>query len=89
MQPEMKHGFETEYLNPISQLLKYVVFFFYVKQFSMNVMLKHLLKINPEEPLVSKILENFENYIKGFVSLPINIPGTAYSKALQVLTDHS
>ncbi|XP_057443262.1 cytochrome P450 724B1-like [Lotus japonicus] len=60
-----------------------VAFYIEAKRFSMNVMLKHLLKINPEEPLVSKILENFENYIKGFVSLPINIPGTAYSKALQ------
>jgi len=48
-------------------------------------MMKHLLYINTDEPLGSKILENFEKYIKGFISLPINIPGTAYFKALQVL----
>ena len=59
--------------------------FFYVKQFTINVMMKHLLYINTDEPLGSKILENFEKYIKGFISLPINIPGTAYFKALQVL----
>ncbi|XP_057437395.1 cytochrome P450 724B1-like [Lotus japonicus] len=62
---------------------KQVAFYIEAKRFSMNVMLKHLLDIDPDEPLASKILENFENYIKGFVSLPLNIPGTAYSKALQ------
>ena len=48
-------------------------------------MLKHLLNINPDEPLASKIFENFENYIKGFVSLPLNIPGTTYANAVKVL----
>jgi len=48
-------------------------------------MLKHLLNINPDEPLAIKILENFEKYIKGFITLPINIPGTTYSKAVKVL----
>lgn len=62
-----------------------MLFFFLMKQFSINVMLKHLLNINPDDPLASEILENFENYIKGFISLPLNIPGTAYSKALKVL----
>ncbi|XP_061341878.1 cytochrome P450 724B1 [Gastrolobium bilobum] len=62
---------------------KQVVFYKEAKRFSINVMLKHLLNINPDEPLAYKILENFENYIKGFVSLPLNIPGTAYSNAVQ------
>jgi cytochrome P450 family 724 subfamily B polypeptide 1 len=48
-------------------------------------MLKHLLNINPDEPIASKILENFEKYIKGFISLPLYIPGTTYFKAVKVL----
>ncbi|CAJ2669678.1 unnamed protein product [Trifolium pratense] len=60
-----------------------VAFYKEAKRFSINVMLKHLLNINPDEPIASKILENFENYIKGFISLPINIPGTTYFKAVK------
>ncbi|KAF7844520.1 cytochrome P450 724B1 [Senna tora] len=61
----------------------HVAFYKEAKKFSMNCMLKHILNINTDEPLASKILENFENYIKGFVSLPLNIPGTIYSKAVK------
>ncbi|KAK7395778.1 hypothetical protein VNO78_16348 [Psophocarpus tetragonolobus] len=66
--------------NPIS---KQVAFYEEAKRFTINVMMKHLLNINLDEPLAFKILGHFENYIKGFISLPINIPGTAYFKALQ------
>ncbi|CAJ1786569.1 unnamed protein product [Sphenostylis stenocarpa] len=62
---------------------KQVAFYKEAKRFTINVMMKHLLDINPYDTVASKILENFENYIKGFISLPINIPGTAYFKALQ------
>lgn len=48
-------------------------------------MLKHLLNMNPNDPLASKILDNFEKYIKGFISLPLNFPGTIYSNAVKVL----
>lgn len=47
-------------------------------------MVRNLLSIEPEEPLAFKILEDFETYMKGFVSLPIYIPGTAYAKAVKV-----
>ncbi|XP_045799046.1 cytochrome P450 724B1 [Trifolium pratense] len=60
-----------------------VAFYKEAKRFSINVMLTHLLNINPDEPIASKILENFENYIKGFISLPLNIPGTTYFKAVK------
>ncbi|XP_031260148.1 cytochrome P450 724B1-like isoform X1 [Pistacia vera] len=53
------------------------------KKFTLYLMVKQLLSIEPEEPLAFKILEDFETYMKGFQTLPINIPGTAYAKALK------
>ncbi|KAK7338608.1 hypothetical protein VNO77_19227 [Canavalia gladiata] len=70
-------------INSWDPISKQVSFYKESKRFTINVMMKHLLNINPDEPLASKILDNFENYIGGFVSLPISIPGTAYSNALQ------
>ncbi|RDX89799.1 Cytochrome P450 724B1, partial [Mucuna pruriens] len=70
-------------INSWDPISKQVSFYEESKRFTINVMMKHLLSIDPDEPLASKILGNFENYVKGFVSLPINIPGTAYFKALQ------
>lgn len=49
-------------------------------------MVKNLLSVKPEEPLASRILEDFETFMTGFVSLPFNIPGTAYAKAVKVIT---
>ncbi|XP_048328123.2 cytochrome P450 724B1 isoform X3 [Ziziphus jujuba] len=53
------------------------------KTFTMNIMVKHLLSIKPEEPLAAEILHDFATYMKGFVSLPLYIPGTAYTKAVK------
>lgn len=47
-------------------------------------MLKNLLSIEPEDPLAAQILGDFLTFMKGFVSLPIYIPGNAYSKAIKV-----
>lgn len=47
-------------------------------------MVKHVLNIEPSEPRASQILEDFETYMKGFVSLPIYVPGTSYFKAVKV-----
>ncbi|KAH1150288.1 hypothetical protein AAZX31_16G063600 [Glycine max] len=70
-------------INSWIPISKQVAFYEEAKRFTINVMMKHLLNINPDDPLAFKILGNFENYIKGFISLPIRIPGTAYFKALQ------
>lgn len=48
-------------------------------------MVKHLLSVKPEEPVASRILQDFETYMTGFVSLPVNIPGTSYAKAVKVI----
>ena len=47
-------------------------------------MVNNLLSIEPEEPRAKQILEDFEKYMKGFVSLPIYIPGTSYFNAVKV-----
>ncbi|KAK7293506.1 hypothetical protein RJT34_16373 [Clitoria ternatea] len=70
-------------INSWDPLSNQVAFYKEAKRYTINVMLKHLLNINPDEPLACKILQHFENYIKGFVSLPLNIPGTAYFKAVK------
>lgn len=53
-------------------------------QFTINLMVKHLLSIEPEEPIAFKILEDFQTFMKGFVSLPVYIPGTHYANAVKV-----
>ncbi|CAK9308840.1 unnamed protein product [Citrullus colocynthis] len=54
-----------------------------LKMFALSVMVKELLGIKANESIGSKILEEFETYMKGFVSLPLNLPGTPYSKAVK------
>ncbi|CAN6575041.1 unnamed protein product [Malus baccata var. baccata] len=62
---------------------KQVSFFEQAKAFSLGLMVKNLLSVKPEEPLASRILEDFETFMTGFVSLPFNIHGTAYAKAVK------
>ncbi|GLU11364.1 hypothetical protein SLE2022_281170 [Rubroshorea leprosula] len=62
---------------------KEITFYREVKKFTMNIMVKHLLSIEPEEPLALEILEDFQTYMKGFVSLPVYLPGTPYASAVK------
>lgn len=50
----------------------------------MYVVLKFVLNIEPQDPLAPKILEDFLTFMKGFVSIPLYVPGTPYAKAVQV-----
>ncbi|KDP46385.1 hypothetical protein JCGZ_10225 [Jatropha curcas] len=54
-----------------------------VRQFTLNLMVKNLLSIEPEEPLALEILDNFRTYMKGFISLPLDFPGSPYTKAVK------
>lgn len=54
-------------------------------QFTFYVTLKNLLNMEPGDPLAVKFFEDFLTFMKGFVSLPLYIPGTAYAKAVKVL----
>ncbi|KAL0377369.1 UNVERIFIED_CONTAM: cytochrome [Sesamum radiatum] len=52
------------------------------RQLTFYLMLKNLVSIEPEDPIAAKVLHDFLTFMKGFVSLPLHIPGTAYSKAV-------
>ncbi|XP_022922169.1 cytochrome P450 724B1 [Cucurbita moschata] len=54
-----------------------------VKMFALSVMVKELLGIEANESIGSRILDEFETYMKGFVSLPLNLLGTPYYKAVK------
>lgn len=62
---------------------KEIPFYQEAKKLTMNLMVKHLLSIEPEEPRALKFLEDFRTYMKGFVSLPVYLPGTAYTSAVK------
>ncbi|XP_062104598.1 cytochrome P450 724B1 isoform X2 [Humulus lupulus] len=63
--------------------LTQVSFFKEAKRMTLSVMVKSVLNIEPNEPIAVQILEDFETYMKGFVSLPILFPGTSYYKAVK------
>ncbi|KAL3624287.1 hypothetical protein CASFOL_033103 [Castilleja foliolosa] len=52
------------------------------KQLTFYLMLKNLVSIEPNDPRAAKILGDFLTFLEGFISLPLYIPGTAYSKAI-------
>ncbi|TXG54752.1 hypothetical protein EZV62_020008 [Acer yangbiense] len=54
-----------------------------VREFALNLIVKQLLSIEPGEPQAFKILEDFRTYMKGFISLPVYIPGTPYANAVK------
>lgn len=62
---------------------KEVVFCKEAKRFTFNLMMKQSLSIGPDEAVTAQILEDFHTFMKGFVSLPIYIPGTSYHKAVK------
>ncbi|KAE8021435.1 hypothetical protein FH972_007325 [Carpinus fangiana] len=83
--PEFLHFVEKLSLSMIGSWRnsKQVSFYNEAKAFALNTMMKQLLSIKPDEPLASKMLKNFETFMRGFVSLPVNIPGTGYANALK------
>ncbi|KAH7577275.1 hypothetical protein JRO89_XS01G0230700 [Xanthoceras sorbifolium] len=53
------------------------------RYFALNLIVKLLLSIEPGEPQAFKILEDFRTYMRGFISLPVYIPGMPYAKAVK------
>ncbi|WCJ21221.1 Cytochrome P450 724B1 [Euphorbia peplus] len=53
------------------------------KKLTLDLMLINLMSIEAEEALGVKILEDFVTYMKGFVSLPVEVPGSHYWKAVK------
>ncbi|CAL1358218.1 unnamed protein product [Linum trigynum] len=54
-----------------------------MKKFTLSLMVKTVLSIDPEEPVAMRFLQDFRTYMKGFISLPLNVPGSAYAKAVK------
>ncbi|KAJ6302102.1 hypothetical protein OIU77_016237 [Salix suchowensis] len=57
-----------------------------IRKLTLSLMVKSVLSIEPEEPRALRILDDFRTYMKGFVSLPLNFPGSSYSKAVKART---
>ncbi|XP_073119524.1 cytochrome P450 724B1-like [Henckelia pumila] len=62
---------------------KLIIFCEEARKYTFNVIVKQVLGLTPEEPHTKEILKDFLTFMKGLISLPLNIPGTPYSKAVQ------
>ncbi|KAK4845683.1 hypothetical protein QYF36_007777 [Acer negundo] len=60
-----------------------VIFCEEARKFTFNVIVKQVLGLTPEEAVATKILEDFLTFMRGLISLPINIPGTPYARAVK------
>ncbi|KAG6482381.1 hypothetical protein ZIOFF_059012 [Zingiber officinale] len=52
-------------------------------QFSFYIMVKNILSIEPEDPLIERLLKEYNTFTRGLVSFPLKIPGTRYWKGLK------
>ncbi|OMO56880.1 Cytochrome P450 [Corchorus capsularis] len=53
------------------------------KKFTFNLMAKNIMSMDPGQPETEKLKQEYVTFMKGVVSAPLNLPGTAYRKALQ------
>ncbi|XP_034226063.1 cytochrome P450 90B1 isoform X2 [Prunus dulcis] len=53
------------------------------KKFTFNLMAKHIMSLDPGKPETEQLKKLYVTFMKGVVSAPVNLPGTAYRKALQ------
>lgn len=53
------------------------------KKFTFNLMAKQMMSFNPGEPETDDLMKEYFTFMKGAISVPINLPGTSYSKALK------
>ncbi|KAL6993593.1 hypothetical protein U1Q18_011706 [Sarracenia purpurea var. burkii] len=53
------------------------------KKFTFNLMAKHIMSLDPGKPETEQLKKEYITFMKGVVSPPLNLPGTAYRKALK------
>lgn len=53
-------------------------------QFTFNLMAEHIMSLKPGKPETEQLKKEYITFMKGVVSAPLNLPGTAYRKALKV-----
>ncbi|RWW50157.1 hypothetical protein BHE74_00043614 [Ensete ventricosum] len=54
-----------------------------------NLMVKNILSMNPGEEETERLRKLYMSFMKGVIALPLNIPGTAYRKAVKVTHTYS
>lgn len=54
-------------------------------QFTFNLMAKHIMSMEAGEEETEQLKKEYITFMKGVVSAPLNLPGTAYRRALKVL----
>ncbi|KAI4386752.1 hypothetical protein MLD38_004659 [Melastoma candidum] len=53
------------------------------KKFTFDLMAKHIMSLDPGEVETEQLKKEYVTFMKGVVSAPLNLPGTAYWKALK------
>ncbi|TXG59624.1 hypothetical protein EZV62_014197 [Acer yangbiense] len=53
------------------------------KKFTFNLMAKHIMSMDPGKLETEQLKKEYVTFMKGVVSAPINLPGSAYRKALK------
>ncbi|KAL5752694.1 hypothetical protein ACOSP7_022891 [Xanthoceras sorbifolium] len=53
------------------------------KKFTFNLMAKHIMSMDPGKLETENLKREYVTFMKGVVSAPINLPGSAYRKALK------
>ncbi|CAL5376754.1 unnamed protein product [Camellia sinensis] len=53
------------------------------KKFTFNLMAKHIMSLDPGKQETEELKKEYITFMKGFVSPPLNLPGTPYRKALK------
>ncbi|KAI4381704.1 hypothetical protein MLD38_007756 [Melastoma candidum] len=53
------------------------------KKFTFDLMAKHIMSLDPGEVETEQLKKEYVTFMKGVVSAPLNLPGTAYRKALK------
>jgi len=64
--------------------LSFFVSFWLGYKFTFNLMAKHIMSLDPGEAETEKLKKEYITFMKGVVSAPLNLPGTAYRSALKV-----
>ncbi|KAK1282303.1 hypothetical protein QJS10_CPB22g00346 [Acorus calamus] len=53
------------------------------RKFTFNVIVKQILSLRPDDHEATEILQKFHSFMEGLISMPINLPGTPYAKAIK------
>ncbi|KAH6559189.1 hypothetical protein KP509_1Z024300 [Ceratopteris richardii] len=53
------------------------------KKFTFNLIAKQIMSFNPGETRTTELMNDYLTFMKGVIAPPLNIPGTAYYRALQ------